>query len=165
MSPSRFISASVGAAVAGLIAITVYLAVERCLVEHVPLGLSFLQLLQWDASNFYGRAAFAGGWNMALRGLGADFVVSLIWAAIFTMLYEALPLVRRYPAIMGLCFGVVVMVVMIFAVVPLGHAVRIPMSSVHALNILVAHTLFFGLPVAMMVDNSLAGGHFGRAAA
>ncbi len=162
MTTSRFLSASIAAAIAGLIAITVYLAVERCLVEHVRLIQSFLQVLQWDASNFYGVAAFRGGWGMALRGLGADFVVSLVWAIIFTMLYEALPLVRRYPAIMGLCYGIVVMVVMIYGVVPLGHAVRVPLSTPHLINILVAHTLFFGVPVAMMVDNSLAGRHFGR---
>jgi hypothetical protein len=160
--PSRFISASIGAAIAGLIGITVYLAVERCLVEHVRLVLSFLQLLQWDASNFYGAAAFQGGWGMALRGLGADFVVALIWALIFTALYEALPLVRRYPALSGLCYGVVVMIVMIFVVVPQGHAVRVPLSTPQLINILVAHALFFGLPVGMMVDNSLAGGHFRR---
>lgn len=159
---SRFISASVAAAIAGLIGITVYLAVERCLVEHVRLVLSFLQLLQWDASNFYGVAAFQGGWGMALRGLGADFVVALIWAVIFTALYEGLPLVRRYPALSGLCYGVVVMFVMIFVVVPQGHAVRVPLSTPHLINILVAHTLFFGLPLGIMVDNSLAGRHFSR---
>ena len=99
---------------------------------------------------------------MALRGLGADFVVALIWALIFTALYEALPLVRRYPALSGLCYGVVVMIVMIFVVVPQGHAVRVPLSTPQLINILVAHALFFGLPVGMMVDNSLAGGHFRR---
>lgn len=162
MTPSRFVSASLGAAIAGLIGITVYLAVERCLVEHVRLVLSFQQLLQWDASNFYGAAAFRGGWDMALRGLGADFVVSLIWAVLFTTLYVTLPIVRRYPALSGLSYGLVVMIVMIFGVVPLGHAVRATLTTPHLINILVAHTLFFGLPVGMMVDNSLAGLHFGR---
>lgn len=162
MTPSRFISATVAAAVAGLIAITVYLTVERGLTEHLPMLLCLKQLLQWDASNFYGGSALAGGWGMAWRGLWMDLAVSLVWATIFTTLYGALPVVRRYPVLVGLAYGVLVMVVMIYFVVPLGHATRMAMTLPHVINVLVAHTVFFGMPLAMAVDTSLTGAYFRR---
>ncbi len=80
----------------GLVAITVYLVVERAIADRLSVVLCLQQLLQWDASNAYGPQAFGGGWPMALMGLAMDFVVSLAWAALFTVLYEAMPTVRRY---------------------------------------------------------------------
>ena len=162
MTASRFIGATVVAAIAGLVAITVYLSVERALVEHLHVLFCLQQLLQWDAANIYGMRAFTGGWAMAWQGLWMDFVVSLVWAVIFTTLYGTLPLVRRYPVLIGLGYGVAVMIVMIFVVVPLGHAPRLAFSAPHLINVLVAHTVFYGMPLAIAVDNSLTGAHFHR---
>lgn len=140
---------------AGLIAITIYLVVERAVAEHLPIALCLRQLLQWDASNAFGVAAFAGGWRMALIGLGMDFVVSLVWALVFTALYLGAVGIRRNLVLAGLTFGAVVMVVMLYAVVPIGHAIRMESTPAHILNVLVAHTVFFGLPLALTVRSSV----------
>jgi hypothetical protein len=152
VSPSRFLRASVAAAIVGLITITIYLVVERAIAEHLSVVLGVQQLLQWDASNGYGPAAFGGGWPMAFIGLAMDFVVSLVWALVFTALYVNAPAVRRNIVMTGLAFGAVVMVVMIYAIVPIGHATRMHSSVSHVINVLVAHTIFFGLPLALTVD-------------
>ncbi len=57
--------------------------------------------------------------------------------------------VRRYVVAAGLVFGACVMVVMIYGIVPLGHATRMHGTVAHLLNVLIAHTIFFGVPVAM----------------
>lgn len=147
----RFFGTSVSAAAVGLVAITSYLAIERAVAERLSVALCLKQLLQWDASNAYGIRAFAGGWSMALIGLAMDVVVSLVWALLFSALYGALAIVRRFIVPAGLIFGAVVMVVMLYAIVPLGHATRMQSTPSHVLNVLVAHTLFFGLPLALTV--------------
>lgn len=158
MPPSRYVRATVAAAIAGLLAITIYLVLERSIAERLSVILGLQQLLQWDASNGYGPAAFAGGWPMALVGLAMDFVVSLAWAAAFTALYVSSPAVRRNVVLTGLLFGAVVMVVMLYAIVPIGHATRMQSTATHVVNVLVAHTIFFGLPLALTVDALLKAG-------
>ncbi len=44
------------------------------------------------------------------------------------------------------------MVVMLYAIVPLGRAVPMQSTPSHVINVLVAHTLFFGLPLAVTVQ-------------
>lgn len=156
MAPARVIGAALGAAVAGLVTITIYLAIERAVAQHLPVVLCLQQLLQWDASNAYGSRAFDGGWAMAAIGAAMDFVVSLCWAMLFMALYAISPVVRGHVAASGLLFGALVMVVMIFGIVPLGHAAQLQRTPAHIVNVLVAHTIFFGLPVALTVD-ALAG--------
>jgi hypothetical protein len=153
----RFIRASVGGAIVGLVTITIYLVVERSIAAHLSIVLCLQQLLQWDASNAYGNGAFNGGWPMALIGLAMDFVVSLIWGLIYTALYVSFPSLRRNVIVSGLAFGAVVMVTMLYAVVPIGHAVRMQSTVSHVVNVLVAHTVFFGLPLALTVQALLKG--------
>ncbi len=151
----RLLGASTSAAVVGLVAITVYLVVERAVAGGLSVVLCLQQLLQWDASNAYGARALRGGWRMALVGLAMDFVVSFAWAALFGVLYGAMPTVRRYTLPAGIVFGAVVMVVMLYAVVPIGHAARMQSTPSHVVNVLVAHTIFFGLPLAVTVHSVL----------
>ena len=87
MMRSRLLGASTSAAIVGLVAITVYLVVERAVANRLSVVLCLQQLLQWDASNAYGPQAFGGGWPTALVGLAMDFVVSFAWAALFSVLY------------------------------------------------------------------------------
>jgi hypothetical protein len=148
----RFFSVSTSAAIVGLIAITIYLVLERALADHLPVVLCLRELLQWDASNAYGVRAFDGGWSVAVIGLAMDFVVSFVWAVVFTILYVKLPFLRRDVVLSGLCFGVVVMVVMIYGIVPLGHAMQMQRTLWHVANVLIAHSVFFGLPVALTVS-------------
>jgi hypothetical protein len=152
MLRSRFFGASTLAAVTGLVAITVYLVLERAIADRLSVVLCLQQLLQWDASNAYGRRAFSGGWSTAVLGFAMDFVVSFAWAASFTVLYGALPTIRKHIVAAGLVFGACVMVVMLYGIVPLGHATRMHDTASHVVNVLVAHTLFFGLPLAMTID-------------
>lgn len=151
MSAARFTKASVAAAIVGLIAITIYLVIERAVANGLPPMQCLLQLLQWDASNGYGATAFSGGWSTALIGLGMDFLVSLAWGIVFVVLYNGVPAVRRNIVVSGLLFGAGVMVVMIFAIVPIGYAPQMHKTPSNLLNVLVAHTVFFGLPVALTV--------------
>ena len=147
----RYLRAVALASLVGLVTITLYLIVSRFVIGHVPLNLGLEQLLQWDASNAYGDAAYSGGWNMAGIGMAMNVVVTLIWASLFVYAYANFEIVRRRPLLLGFLLGVAVMIVMTYAVVPLGHARQPSTALAVVANIAIAHTLFFGVPVMWVV--------------
>ena len=149
------------AGTAGNVAISLYLS----FAFPVFFGRSPLLLFQWDASNIVGPVAFAGGLGSGALGLFFDFIVSWCWAAVFTLLFVTVPAIARSPVLSGLLFGTAVMLVMFYVVVPLGHAQH-PSSDPRSLfNAFIAHTLFFGVPVALVVAGvcrrAVAGPHEG----
>ena len=135
------------AGLAGAIGIDLYLSITLPLM-HVANGI---QLSQWDASNVLGSEAFRGGLSTAAIGFGLHLCVSVAWGIVFAFAFSRIAWVRSHALLSGLIFGAVVMQVMAYVVVPLGHASH-PMPSLAGwLNNLVAHTLFFGVPVAYVV--------------
>jgi hypothetical protein len=146
-SVSAYARAAVVAGLAGNVAISVYLAVTLPLFFHTKPMLLF----QWDASNVVGNSAYSGGIGSAALGFLFDCIVSICWAAIFAAVYETFAPVRRMPVLSGLLFGLVVMAVMLELVVPLGHAQHASHAVSALLNTAIAHTAFFGLPVALVI--------------
>ncbi len=147
----RHVWAIILAAITGNVVITLYLIVQRSIADHLSLATCLLQLSQWDASNGYGPAAFSGGWAMAGIGQLMDIVVSLCWATLFTFFWVRYPALRRNTWAWGLAYGVVVMIVMLYVLVPIGHATPMRSSISNVIRVLVAHTVFFGLPLALVV--------------
>jgi hypothetical protein len=146
-SVSAYARAAVIAGLAGNVAISIYLAVTLPLFFHTKPMLLF----QWDASNIVGNSAYSGGLGSAALGFFFDCVVSICWAAIFAAVYQTFAPVRRMAALSGLLFGLVVMAVMLELVVPLGHAQRASHAAPALINTALAHTVFFGLPVALVI--------------
>jgi uncharacterized membrane protein YagU involved in acid resistance len=137
------------AGLTGLFTISFYLAVT---LQFVFKTATAVALFQWDASNALGAGAFEGGLATATLGLLMDVPVSVAWAAVFVLLVQRVAAARAHPAVAGTIFGVLVMVVMHWLVVPLGHAHLGPSAALPLLNELVAHTVFFGLPLALVAS-------------
>lgn len=57
---------------------------------------------------------------------------------------------RVRPILTGIVFGTIAMLVMRYAVVPLGHAHQPNIDALRLTNLWVAHTLGFGIPVAIV---------------
>jgi hypothetical protein len=147
---SANVRAAVVAGLAGNLAVSAYLSVALPVFFKTPP----IALFQWDASNIIGSSAFRGGWSAAALGFFFDCLVAIGWGAWFVLFYRRVPAVRRSPALWGLLFGLVVMLVMFYLVVPLGRAQQ--SSSLPSLaDALVAHTVFFGLPVALVASRIL----------
>jgi hypothetical protein len=146
------IRAAILAGIVGNIVISIYLSIALPVFFHTAPILLF----QWDDSNIVGDVAFSGGLGSASLGLFFDFIVASVWGGVYVLLYRTAPLVRRSTFASGLVFGALVMLVMFAVVVPLGHAhqsTKLP----GLLDSFVAHTVFFGLPVALVVRQTLRG--------
>lgn len=145
------VRAALLAGIAGNIAISIYLSIALPLFFNI----SPLLLFQWDGSNIVGASAYTGGWGSAALGFFFNFIVAIGWSTLFVVAYRAVPAVRREAAVSGLLFGILVWLVMSFIIVPMGRADHPSTHFPALLNAIVAHTLFFGLPVALVVRNTL----------
>jgi len=96
------------------------------------------------------HAALHAGLPGILLGQAGHVAVSLVWGFVFVALARRLPELLDRPVLWGALYGIVVMLVMHYVVVPLGHAPRIPYTLPGLVNNLVAHTLCFGVPVALV---------------
>lgn len=154
----KALTAAIAGGLAGAVLIDLYLVVTEPLVAK---GVTPELVMQWDASNFLGKAAYHGGWTTAAFGTFAHFCVSLLWGAVFVAAALRTKWIVAHPLWSGALLGVVAMAVM-RAIIHLGHAVVRPFPSMWMLlYIVVAHVGFFGIPVALvatrLLSRSLAG--------
>ena len=61
----------------GAVLIDLYLVISE---PWVAKGVTALLVMQWDASNALGAAAYTGGWATAALGTLMHFCVSIVWA-------------------------------------------------------------------------------------
>jgi len=84
--------------------------------------ISPIVILKAIASGLLGRPAFAGGTSVALLGLGLQWAMSLLIAAIYVFASRRLPrLILHWPT-WGVAYGAVIFVVMNYVVRPLSAA-------------------------------------------
>jgi len=152
LSSNRLVRASILAGVVGAVAIAFYLFVLHVYALHDATGR---QLFQWDASNALGPAAFRGGWRTAALGLLMHLIVSLVWAAIFVAVVSRVPSLIGRPITTGALFGVIVWIAMRGLVALNGRAAAVPLTTSNLINLLIAHVIFFGIPVALVVRRIL----------
>lgn len=136
----------------GAVLIDLYLIVTETFVIR---NATPLLVMQWDASNALGMAAYGGGWATAVLGTLMHFVVSVIWGALYVAAAVRIRWLVRHPIAGGILLGVVAMSVM-RAVIHLGHAIVRPFPNALSFsNILIAHVVFFGIPVALVTSRLL----------
>ena len=80
--PGEARSVAIGAiaGLCGAVLIDLYLAITE---PWVAKGVTPLLVMQWDASNALGAAAYRGGWLTAALGTLMHFCVSVIWGVLF----------------------------------------------------------------------------------
>ena len=84
----------------------------------------------------------------ALLGLLVHLLWSAFWGMIFGLIARGLHLIEGVAIISGLVYGLLVMLVMSFIVVPIVGAPDL-LRLVGSLSFIVAHALFYGLPLGL----------------
>lgn len=107
-----------------------------------------MQAWQWIASAAVGDVAFTSP-SYAWLGLAVHFVVSVGWAGGYAYLAQDRPYMNARWLISGLVYGLLVYVFM--DLILLGARKLVPPTPLEFLNALVAHCVFFGLPLAFVV--------------
>jgi len=110
-------------------------------------GVEPLVILRAIASGVLGKAAFKGGSQAVLLGLGLQCLMSIAIAALYVALVSRSKWLRQHWILGGLAAGPVIFAVMEYAVVPLSHAGRAHFTPVTIVPNLAAMMLF-GLIIA-----------------
>ncbi|MFY9738642.1 MAG: hypothetical protein WAK11_06245 [Candidatus Cybelea sp.] len=138
----------------GAILLDLYLVITEPLVVK---RVTPLLVMQWDASNLLGMAAYRGGLATAAAGTLLHFCVSIVWGALFVLAALRVRWVMEHALTAGILLGLAAMTIM-RGIIHLGHAVVRPFPSFGLfLYILVGHVVFFGIPVALVATNLLRG--------
>jgi hypothetical protein len=138
------------AGLAGGVIIDLYLVLTIVVLSHSATLLGFYQFV---ASGAIGPSAFADGTAGALIGVAVHLSVSVAWGIGYAYVAFQMPQVRSRPIVSGICFGLMVMVAMQLLEVA-ANIYHLP-DATALINALIAHTLFFGLPVALIVSRTL----------
>ena len=115
----------------------------------LPVHGNMFDVWQWTASAAIGPAAMTSP-SYAWLGLLVHLCVSIGWAGGYAYLASTRPYMNKRWLISGLMYGIVVYVFM--DLVLLGAGKLAPLATPNALVVQVlAHCVFFGLPVAFVV--------------
>ena len=123
-------------------------------INHINLVV----ILHSIASGLLGKNSFYGGWTSAVIGLGLQWAMALVIAAIYVLASRPIPTLARHWIWGGLAYGVGIYFVMSFVVVPLSaapfknHPLVMPKAAEDMLAM-----LMFSLIIAFFASRSLSG--------
>jgi hypothetical protein len=138
------------AGIVGAVTIDAYLIAVLVLGTH---AVSLTGFYQYIAAGAIGQSAYAGTGG-AVLGAAVHLAVSVAWGAGYAYTAARMPQVLARPLISGIAFGFVVMLVMQLVEVS-ANIYRLPDTFALA-NDFIAHTVFFGIPIAYIVSWKLA---------
>ena len=146
MSTTRGIVIAVllGGFISGAVDITYALTV------HGFRGIPPERILKYIASGIWGREALEGDTSMAVAGGLLHFAMTTMMAAGFVIASRILPIMLRYPLIVGPLYGLLMFGVMTHIVVPLSNANGGLPQGWLLVGELLSHTLGVGLPIALV---------------
>jgi hypothetical protein len=137
-----WVPAALAAGAAGAIALDAFL-----LTAHWA-GVAYVGPVEhytFIASALAGPAALGAPWAVPL-GIVAHFVVAIGWAFGYLSAAQYQPQLLRRPFTSGFIFGIVVWIVMVLLLIPIG---KYQPPTIHSFDRdIIAHTLFFGIPLA-----------------
>jgi hypothetical protein len=119
------------------------------LTTALPVHESMLGIWQFIASTVVGKIALSSA-SYAWLGLFLHVCVSVGWAGGYAYLAAGRPYISQRWPISGVMYGIVVFFLMQIVLL-VDNNFHLPPSFGAFLNALIAHALFFGLPVAFVV--------------
>jgi hypothetical protein len=132
-----------------------------CVLSVVFYKSTLMRLWQGVASTVLGPSAFDGGIATTLVGLLMHFGVAFAWSAVFLIMYERSPGIRRVVASrsgamkVAAVYGPCVWIVMSLAVIPL-LVHRPPSFTLRWFIQLIGHFPFVGLPIVWSIRRGFA---------
>ena len=110
-------------------------------------------VLQSIASGIHGKEAYNGGWSTAILGLAIHFMIALIFAAIFVLLYPNLKKLIPNAVVLGILYGCLVWLIMNCLVVPFSAIGRWPKWNFGFTHLPLAVLILIvcvGLPISLI---------------
>ena len=135
----------------GLIAGTLDILAAIIIYANILQKTTAIKILQSIASGIFKKDAYSGGSQMAWYGLGLHFIIALIFAWFYFMIYPYLPFLKKSALLSGFLYGIFVWIVMNLIVLPIVFPV-LPAKHLDFPLILSILILIFcvGFPIAFI---------------
>ncbi|HEY3675162.1 MAG TPA: hypothetical protein VGK84_04155 [Candidatus Tumulicola sp.] len=134
------------AGIAGGILIDAYLWLTTLIPAHLPVTAMW----QFVASTAFGKGAFANP-SFIWVGLGMHLLVSIGWGIGYAYIAASRPVIAQRWVVSGIVYGIVVYIMMSIILLADNNFTYPPTINAF-LNAVAAHAVFFGIPVAFIVD-------------
>jgi hypothetical protein len=151
LSLPAVLAPGVVAGLAGAIAIDLYAIAVLVFGTH---SATLTGLYQYIASGAIGQAAYAGTSGVIL-GVALHLAIGVLWGLGYVYAASRQPQVLARPLVSGIVFGLVVLLAMQLVEVAANIYTHLP-DTFELVNALIAHTLFFGIPIAYIARWRLA---------
>jgi uncharacterized membrane protein YagU involved in acid resistance len=140
------VSRGLVAGIAGGVVVDAYLWLTTLLPAHSPIA----SMWQFVASTAFGKGALTDP-AFVWVGLAMHLLVSIGWGIGFAYIAATRPAITARWLVAGIVYGIVVYVIMSIMLLADNNFTYPPTINAF-LNAVVAHALFFGVPVAFVVD-------------
>jgi len=133
--------------IAGTLDITAAIVVYALVLQKT----TPIKILQSIASGIFKKDAYTGGSQMAWYGLGLHYIIAMIFAWFYFIIYPYLPFLKKNVLISGFSYGIFVWIVMNLIVLPIVFPV-LPAKHLDfpLLLSIVILILCIGLPIALI---------------
>jgi hypothetical protein len=113
------------------------------------------RILQSVARGWLGSKAFSGGIPAALLGLATHYFIAFGVVTVYYIASRRLELLRRWPIVMGMVYGLGVFLVMNYIVLPKSKAGMANFTTVTLINQLFCHLILIGIPAAVITTSRM----------
>jgi len=103
----------------GLIAGTLDILAAVIIYAVVLEKTTAIKILQSIASGVFKKEAYTGGPQMAWYGLGLHYLIALIFAWFYFIIYPYLPFLKKNVILSGILYGILVWIIMNLIVLPI----------------------------------------------
>jgi len=149
--PKAFETILLGGSIAGLLD-----GLDAVVFYYLAFSVPPASLFQNIAAGLLGVSSFRGGWRTVVLGIALHFSIAIGAAAVFYAASLVIPALWRNPFICGPAFGIGLYLFMQHVVLPLSAVPprTVPVSTLELVDQLFSHTIFVGLPIALMARRS-----------
>jgi uncharacterized membrane protein YagU involved in acid resistance len=120
-----------------------------CTNAYLARGTSPVVVLQYIASAAFGKAAFAGGWQMPLLGLLFHFIIAYSFTTLFFLLYPSIKIMSKSIVITAIVYGIFIFVIMSFVVLPLTKVPKLTFQLEKVIISVLILIAAIGLPLSI----------------
>lgn len=134
--------------------------ISENLIFNIFRNVTPYMVFQYIASGLIGMRSFSAGMASVVLGVVIHYAIAFTWTLIYYVASQKFSSLVRRPAICGLLYGVVVYVVMTFAVLPLTgvpHSTK-AITLAARINALAALMFCIGLTIALLVRRQTIAG-------
>jgi uncharacterized membrane protein YagU involved in acid resistance len=135
----------------GLIAGTLDILAAIAIYAVILQKTTPIKILQSIASGVFKKEAYTNGSQMAWYGLGFHFLIAILFAWFYFIIYPYLPFLKKNAFVSGIIYGIFVWIVMNLIVLPIVFPV-LPPKGLDFPTLLSVLILVFcvGLPIAFI---------------